>query len=883
MDSHTRPLTGIIVLDLSDEPLAFGARLLAELGAEVVRVEHPEHDPLRARPPFVDGVAGAERSYAHLLYNAGKRSVALDLSSDGARSALERLATASDVVMAPLEKDERVRELLDRLAAVEDGPGIVDVVFRRDRREDAATDLIATAAGGLLTLNGHPEDPPNYPAGQLAYKEAGLAAAEAALALIIERRRTGRAGMVTISLQEAANFTTVQTSNANVWHWQERIPDRHAQLSGFTTYCCADGEWLSFTVHPPNWLRYAEWVAADLGEVELLGAEWSDPVFRVGQVRRQAAITAALCARHTRAEMIAEGQARGLLALPVNSLADIARDPHLDARGFFADVEQPGLGRSLRIPRTAFLSDAYEAAAASAPALGQHTEEVLRSIAGLSETDVDELLASGAAAGPRRRKVATERADVPAPARLWPAGRRHQPLEGVRILDFCWAIAGPLGTRLLADLGADVIKVESEYRLDPIRTIGVQPKGTMSWNTVGQFNDCNVNKRAITLNLNTPEGIEVARQLAARADVVTSNYTPDRLERWGLGYDALRAIRPDIIVANWAVMGIRGPHSGWRSYGSGIVAMCGLAHLTGFPGRDPFGLGTLHTDFTVPYFGATQVMAALLHRERTGQGQYLELAQYEASIHLLDTELIEHLNGDEPAGPPGQPLPMDGAARCLSRRRAGPLARARLPGRRRLAATLRRRRARGAARPRSLVETGRGRNTDRGVEPGAGRLGRGCRAADSWRARQPGRGPAGPDRARPSHPRRLPRGAAPFGGERARAGGADPVGRRAPAHPPRAPLGRAHGGGAARPPRDGRRGGRHPCRRERLFSIDKEASPCRSSTSIATRPRRPASRPSCGTSCGRVRRRELLQQRGVARPQPQARPGAVRARAHLGR
>src|SRR5436190_15222651 len=206
MDSRPRPLAGITVLDLSDEALAFGARLLAELGADVVRVEGPGRDPLRARPPFLGGEPGPERSYAHLLYNAGKRSAALDLSSAPARAALGRMAAASAVVIAPLEKSAGMRELLDALAQQADGPGIVDVVFRRDRPADAATDLIATAAGGLLTLNGHPEDPPNHPAGQLAYKEAGLAAAEAALALVIERRRSGEAGTITISLQEAANF-----------------------------------------------------------------------------------------------------------------------------------------------------------------------------------------------------------------------------------------------------------------------------------------------------------------------------------------------------------------------------------------------------------------------------------------------------------------------------------------------------------------------------------------------------------------------------------------------------------------------------------------------------------------------------------------------------
>lgn len=218
------------------------------------------------------------------------------------------------------------------------------------------------------------------------------------------------------------------------------------------------------------------------------------------------------------------------------------------------------------------------------------------------------------------------------------------PLEGYRILDFCWLIAGPLTTRLLADLGAEVIKVESAARLDRIRETGAQPPGGGSINTNGVFNDCNTNKQSITVNLGQPAGIDLIKDLVRCADVVTANFTPDRLDRWGLGYDELRALRPDIIVANMPVMGKSGPHKDWGSYGNGIIAMAGLGGLTGFPDQPPVGLGTLHSDFTTPYFGALQIMAALHQREQTGAGQFIELAQYEAAIHLLDTELVGYLN-----------------------------------------------------------------------------------------------------------------------------------------------------------------------------------------------------------------------------------------------
>jgi len=241
-----------------------------------------------------------------------------------------------------------------------------------------------------------------------------------------------------------------------------------------------------------------------------------------------------------------------------------------------------------------------------------------------------------------------------------------QPLAGVRVLDFCWMIAGPLTTRLLGDLGAEVIKVESMARIDRIREVGVQPPNPDA-ETNGVFNDCNANKKSILLNLGHARGIELARQLASRADVVTSNFTPDRMDRWGLGYHDLKVVKPDIIVASMPVMGTKGQRSSWRAVGNGVIAMAGLNAHTGFEGQAPVGLGTLHSDFTSPYLGSLQIAAAVHHRNRTGEGQFIELAQYEATIHLLDTEPLEYLvNGREPGrrGNTSQQYAPHGVYRC---------------------------------------------------------------------------------------------------------------------------------------------------------------------------------------------------------------------------
>jgi crotonobetainyl-CoA:carnitine CoA-transferase CaiB-like acyl-CoA transferase len=298
----------------------------------------------------------------------------------------------------------------------------------------------------------------------------------------------------------------------------------------------------------------------------------------------------------------------------------VAKDAHLAARDFFVEVEQPD-GDRVRLAGSPFRSNIGRGERGAAPALGADDD--------LLDTLVKRApMTGGDGIGANHR----------------------QPLEGVRIVDFTWAIAGAFATRLLADLGADVIKLESENRLDPIRHIGPQPTAVVSLDTNGVFQDCGAGKRAVTLNVDTPEGQDLARRLIATADVVTANYTPDRLDRWGFDRETLEALRPGLVVANLAVMGLTGPDAGWRSYGNGLVAMSGVAAHTGFDGRIPQCLGTMHTDFTVPYFGAMQIMAALHHRDRTGEGAYLEMSQYESSVRLMDVELAEVLNGGSGPG-----------------------------------------------------------------------------------------------------------------------------------------------------------------------------------------------------------------------------------------
>jgi benzylsuccinate CoA-transferase BbsF subunit len=331
--------------------------------------------------------------------------------------------------------------------------------------------------------------------------------------------------------------------------------------------------------------------------------------------------------------------------VPVNTVGAIVEDDHLQSRGCFLPVPHPALGRTIRLPRLPIRSTAYEPEPRAAPSLGQHSAAVLRGLAGAGEGEFSALRASGTVAGPDSDDVLPVRA-APAPSQqrrqtVQRPTRESLPLAGVRVVDFTWMAAGPLVTEMLANLGADVIKVESEARLDTLRTaVHAVPNPTIE--TSAFFQDCNTDKRSVTINLGTPDGVRLALDLARGADVITENFTSGVIDRLGLGYEAMRAVKPDIVMASFPVMGSFGPKATWRGIGNSVVAMCGLAGHTGAPDRKPTGV-QLHTDFTLAPLGAMAILAALIQRDQTGCGQYIEVAQYEAGIHLLDTELIEYL------------------------------------------------------------------------------------------------------------------------------------------------------------------------------------------------------------------------------------------------
>ena len=231
--------------------------------------------------------------------------------------------------------------------------------------------------------------------------------------------------------------------------------------------------------------------------------------------------------------------------------------------------------------------------------------------------------------------------------------RTKLPLTGIRVADFSWVGAGPFLTKPLADHGADVVKVESRTRVDPIRSMAPFRDGLKDVERSGYFANRNSSKRSICLDLKQPRGRELALRLIAVSDVVVNNFSPGTMDRLGLGYEAARAVRSDIVYLEMPMMGTQGPQRACRGYGLTIAAAGGLLGLTGYDDGAPVGSGTNYPDHVPnPLHGAVAVLAALRKRRRTGQGEYIELAQLESTVNAIGPAIVAAAAGKTvcPAG-----------------------------------------------------------------------------------------------------------------------------------------------------------------------------------------------------------------------------------------
>ena len=221
-----------------------------------------------------------------------------------------------------------------------------------------------------------------------------------------------------------------------------------------------------------------------------------------------------------------------------------------------------------------------------------------------------------------------------------------KPLEGVKVLDFCWVAVGPMTTKYLAEFGATVLRIESAKRPETLRRAAPYKDGIPGLERSGYFANYNVNKLGITIDMGHPKAKDLILRVASWADLITENFTPGTMERWGLGFGDLQQANPSIIMYSTSMMGRGGPFEAQPGFGPVLSSLTGLTHITGWPDRDPVNPYGAYTDFIVPRFGVASILAALDHRRRTGEGMHLDMSQLEASLHFSVPLLLDRSVND---------------------------------------------------------------------------------------------------------------------------------------------------------------------------------------------------------------------------------------------
>ena len=622
MTTHRRPgpLGGLTVLDLGGMRTAYAARLMADMGADVVLVEPPDGDPARRMPPFAGDQPGPERSLVHLAFNTNKRSAVLDLSDDADRDRLLDLAAGADAVFEGFHPGYLDSLGLGYAALAERNPGLVLCSVTPFGQTGPYTsyqgsDLHVEAMGGLMTIQGAADRAPCMSPAFLGYSLPGVHAALGVLHALHARQATagGLGQHVEVSMQEVvANIHFIVSQ----YGYNATPQSRPGIGSGGATgiFDCRDGSVGFSPITPGQWKALVEWMDEPV---------LRDPVLETFVGRREQAdlihgLVTTFLARFDVADFVEQAQARRIPAAPVSTPAGLATNPHLLDRRYFIDLEHPATG-SYRLPGAlAQLSETPWGVARPAPRLGEHTDEVL------------------AAAKPSPAPTTPTAPSTSPQAPL--------PLGGIRIVDLTRIWVGPYCTRQLADFGADVVKVESTLFDQNSRAGGILPTHA----------DLSRNKRSITLDLHTPGGQEVIKRLVAESDALVENYAAGTLSRWGLGYDDLRHINPDLVYLSMPGWGSVGPYADHVLFGLQAQTASGVSYLWGYPDAPPRDrCGIYYADFFVGSQAAFVLEAALLHRRSTGRGQFIEISQVEAMANAMAVPFLDHaVNGRDvqPAG-----------------------------------------------------------------------------------------------------------------------------------------------------------------------------------------------------------------------------------------
>ena len=624
----------IRVIDLCNGVSQFGSHLMSRLGAEVIAVEPPAGVATRHAGPFVDDIRDPNSSLTHWAYNRGKKSVILDLSAARDRDTFLDLVSTADILF----EDQTPGRLASVGLAYSDlaivNPQLIHSSITPygstgPRSHWQGSDITAVAGSSFMHISGDADRAPLRVGLPHSFLQASADAAAASLIAIQERHKSGHGQHIDVSAQESlthanpsdlshlANATSVRRMAGGVNTGGIEIP---------LVFPCKDGYTISVILPGAAFGRFADrltnWINEDgMADQNILSLDWENLGTHLlnGEISGEVVVSAfqtfgTFLATKTKAELWAAALEKNLLITPSMTIADLVEYEHLEARRFW-ERQDAGNGKYALYPGQLVKFKSHVDTTSHKPSkLGEHNE-LLDTI---------------------RRK----------PTQISRPKSTSLPLDGLKILEFSWVIATPSAVRILCDYGATVVKVETASRPDTMRTVNPfvddQPHPD---NSVG-YGVYNAGKRSISLDLSNPESREVVLDLIRWADVVTESFAPGTMKRLGYGYETLSEINPQLIMLSSSLLGQTGPHSTIAGYGFMAAAIAGYYELTGWADRPPAGPYGPYTDYLAPRVVVAALMAALENRNRTGEGEYIDLSQTEAALHYLAPAILDQsING----------------------------------------------------------------------------------------------------------------------------------------------------------------------------------------------------------------------------------------------
>jgi len=650
---NTAPLAGIRVLDLADERAELAGRMLADLGADVLKIEPPEGARARRLAPFDERpTAPTDDDHPRSLYWAavaiGKRSLALDLEAPEGRDRLLALARDADVLVESFEPgyldalglgDDSLRALNPRLIYA----SVTPFGAEGPRARWPASELTIEAASGRLSLQGDRDRPPiplGYP--QAAFHAGALAAGDIVIALN-ERELSGLGQRLDTSMTEAMIWTLMNgtqyppaTGHDPPAGGDDRATSDFRGAGEGPPIPCADG-WVNAAFPPPLLGQLLEAIRDELGDafVDELAVppdlatvdanQWADDVMsgRTAPEVIGAALDVVLrfIAARPKAELFEWAATRRIRLAPINSTADVLAEPHFHARDYWRTLEgATHPGPAAKLSRTPLVEPR------PAPALND------------------------AASDPAWRSAP------------WPVAanasseddRLGEAFAGLKVADFTWVAAGPMTAKAIGDHGATVVRIESGTRIDVCRRLPPFTNDVLDFDQSWWMANVNSSKLGVSLNLATEEGRQLARRLVDWADIVVESYTPGVMQRFGLDYETVSKDHPDLIMLSTCLLGQTGPRAEYGGFGSHGAAISGFQTLTSWPDRPPLGPSGPYTDVITPRFSVPVLAAAILERRRTGLGQHIDLSQVEAAIHFIEPLILDQTVNGRTAPPAGQ-------------------------------------------------------------------------------------------------------------------------------------------------------------------------------------------------------------------------------------